>query len=236
MTSSFIIGFATQFYTLWSVIDEPYCNQYGEQIGVTHRYTYIKKIASTLERTRALFPDTPIDMNLCGHGSFNRFESFRPQYANDEFKFGKYAGKKVADCSDTSYLAYMWHQFDDDVRRIATPTMIAAGFHVIGDNLYNECEYARIMEHANFENIAKSGAAFDILFEKSLDEYGAYWHKGINIYFADYRTDSYNGWTYALPVINGRAKRIKNKMVHVSGYDYNADTKTITVKSFEILK
>lgn len=78
MTTSYIIGFATKFYTLWSVSDEPYTNQYGEQIGVTHRYAFIKKISTSLERARALFPDTPVDESLRGHRSFNRFESFRP--------------------------------------------------------------------------------------------------------------------------------------------------------------
>jgi len=61
MTSSFIIGFATKFYTLWSVSDEPYTNQYGEQIGVTHRYAFIKKISMSRERAQALFPDAPVD-------------------------------------------------------------------------------------------------------------------------------------------------------------------------------
>lgn len=236
MTTSYIIGFATKFYTLWSVSNEPYTNQYGEQIGVTHRYAFIKKISTSLERARALFPDTPVDESLRGHRSFNRFESFRPQYADDEFAFGKLAGTKVADCRDSGYLAYVWNGLTDQQKTIATPVLVSSGYHMVGGDLMTSAQYNRFAEHVNFENTAKSGNAFDVLFEKSLDEYGNYWFKGLTIHFPEFNVNCYNGFYYALPVVNGHAKRIKSKMVHIAAYDYDGESKTITVKSFEILK
>ncbi len=232
----FIIGFATKFYTLWSVVDIPYNNQYGEQIGVTHRYAYIKKLTMSRERACAMFPDAPVDESLRGHRGFDRFEPTRREYADDEFNFGMYAGTKVADCADAGYLAYVWHRLTETQQKIATKVVERAGWHVVNGDIFSNDQYNAIIERESFARDIASGYEFDVLCTHSLDEYGKYAFKGYDLYFPEHRVDSYNGFYYALPVVNGHAKRIKNKMVHVTGYELDAENGIITIKEYQIIK
>ena len=49
---------------------------------------------------------------------------------------------------------------------------------------------------------------------------------------------SYQGWPYYLPMVNGKAKRIKNKWITVNKYTYEPNDYgfTVNVIDFEISK
>lgn len=110
-----IIGFATEFYTLWSYEKENVyagnvvMNGVGPQIiGINHRYYYIKNISKDLEKAKALYPGVEIDEELRGvTRSFERFE--KAEYPANCFSFGMLAGKEIATLSHSK--DHVWQLF-----------------------------------------------------------------------------------------------------------------------------
>lgn len=110
-----IIGFATEFYTLWSYEKENVyagnvvMNGVGPQIiGVKHCYYYIKNISKDLDRVKSLYPGIEIDEELRGVSrSFERFE--KSEYPANCFSFGMMAGKDISTLSHTK--EHVWQLF-----------------------------------------------------------------------------------------------------------------------------
>ena len=73
-----IIGFATQFYTLWNyeAVPQYKTDSYGNhhQKGIEHKYYYCKNVSTDLDKVKALFPNVEIDTELRGTSSFTRNE------------------------------------------------------------------------------------------------------------------------------------------------------------------
>ena len=69
--------------------------------------------------------------------------------------------------------------------------------------------------------------------------YGVYRNEdGILFKFNDVKINYYNGFEYGLPLVNGKAKRIKNKTIKIKDYKYEItkyDT-IVEVLDFAIVK
>ena len=50
---------------------------------------------------------------------------------------------------------------------------------------------------------------------RNLNDHGVIDIDGISYYFNDYVMRDYNGYGYGLPTLNGKAKRVKNKLIEV---------------------
>jgi hypothetical protein len=101
-----VIGFATEYYTLWEVWSTkryagnvvmngvpPPC------IGINLEYFYIKNISKDIEKVKALYPGVEIDEDLRGvTRSFSRFEKI--DYPLHMFSFGKCAGGSIMESTD----------------------------------------------------------------------------------------------------------------------------------------
>jgi hypothetical protein len=101
-----LIGFATQFYTLWEYSCTP---RYGGNVvmngvpppivGYNHEYFYLKNISMDIEKVKELYPGVTIDEDLRGQSrSFERYE--RVERPVDCFNFGKLEGQKIAEATD----------------------------------------------------------------------------------------------------------------------------------------
>ena len=85
------------------------------------------------------------------------------------------------------------------------------------------------------EFIKKNGYV-DVFVDKNVDGYdGSLYVDGLMFYFENTKENYYNGYSYYLPMINGKGKRIKNKNVRmfVDGFRRDGEWK---VKNFEIIK
>ena len=61
----------------------------------------------------------------------------------------------------------------------------------------------------------KKTGTIQLQMERNLDTYGFVQIDGIPYSFENYVERSYNGYGYGLPTLNGKAKRIKNKLIEV---------------------
>ena len=79
---------------------------------------------------------------------------------------------------------------------------------------------------------------FNITPEKNLNENGCFKINKYIFKFQDTKLYWYEGFTYSLPIVNGKPKRIKNKTITIYKYTIeNVDNKTIiNVKDFYIPK
>ena len=100
-----VIGFATQFYTLWNyeAVPQYKTDSYGNhhQTGVEHKYYYVKNVSTDLEKVKSLFPNVEIDAELRGTSSFTRNEKL--DLPNNYFWAGKYAGKLIDDVMEFDF-------------------------------------------------------------------------------------------------------------------------------------
>ena len=84
----------------------------------------------------------------------------------------------------------------------------------------------------------KNNESFEFIPEYNLDEIGDYRDGDIIFHFAEIKENYYQGYTYYLPILNGKAKRFKNKNIKVTKYSYSVNNRivTINVEDFEIMK
>ena len=102
------IGFATKFYTLWTVTEEVEENETG-----VYEKTYchfLKNISMDFNRAKEKYPEAVYVSDLRGHTSFFHTKCIE-KYGEDEFKGGKYAGEKITDCKDYNYLLWAWDKY-----------------------------------------------------------------------------------------------------------------------------
>lgn len=109
-----IIGFATQFYTLWDVQVQQHYSTINSQhyhTGTTYTNTYIKKIAKSLDKVQTLYPGVTIDESLRGLSrSFStRIKIELPQTV---FPYGQLEGALIMECTNVFQLKRLFENTD----------------------------------------------------------------------------------------------------------------------------
>lgn len=230
-----VIGFAGTFYTLWSVDIIPSYNYNGECIGYRVSYAYIKNISTDEERVKTLYPSLDIDMSLSGKHSFSLFKPIVETFADDIFGFGKYKGQSITSCTDIEYIHWAFESgyFTDANKVYAERVLVKAGYYIDNGFVYSPEEYERMMENRSFTETINAGKPFEVLFNSSLNSEGQYMFRGTVLNFKNFQPMYYNGYEYGLPIVNGKAKRIKGKMYRISSYTITTDG--IDVQSMELI-
>ena len=105
------IGFATEYYTLWDVHDEPqyFTDSYGKhwlQRIKTH-FNYMQNISKDLSVVKAKYPDVKIDEDLKGQ-TRSFIKSTEDDLSPEILKFGKYCGKPIAEVAETDFDYVLW--------------------------------------------------------------------------------------------------------------------------------
>jgi len=242
------IGFATKFYTLWTVTETVETNESG--VYEKTYCTYLRNISMNLDRAKEKYPDAVFVPDLRGHTSFCRTKCVE-KYGEDEFKGGKYVGQKIADCKDYNYLLWAWDKYPYVIsygaRDLVEAILDSAGYKKINDSkIVTPEEYAKI--EASFTECEEVAAKFKegpvtVLFTRNLDEYGNTTVGNITYHFENVKDMYYQGYTYCLPVDSkGKAKKIKGKeltlmaddcQMEVNEYGWGA-TLTVHVKDFVV--
>lgn len=111
-----LIGFATEYYTLWNeaTIEHYRTNEKGEHFhaGTTIKYTYIQNLSkdedTALEKFAKRFKvnieDIEVDESLRGIPSRSFEKYIARAIPADEFPFGRFQYCKIADCDDVFQL------------------------------------------------------------------------------------------------------------------------------------
>lgn len=247
------IGFTNKFYTLWEITEETHPLGNGHNYIVTH-YTYIKNISFDKETALAKYPNAIFDDNL--HGKTRTWESTKEVWDNvDVYRFGKYKYEKI-DNRDLNYLAWYWDNiFVEDHKKFVEDILIANGYEIRTHTYTNyrgeEVSSKYLMTPKDLENERKNNEEFNktlaelkagnpinLFIESNPDAEGYYIDSNVNYHFQEVKENWYNGFTYYLPVLNGKAKRIKNKNIIIKKYTYTVNNKVINIEvlDFEIVK
>ena len=241
-----VIGFANKFYTLWEVTSEKRFLGNGHSYLVTH-YQYIKNISYDHDTALAAYPDAEFDESL--HGHTHSWESTKEVWDNvDTFRFGKYQYMKIGDF-DLSYLAWYWDNIYDEAHKAYVENILINNGYVIEHNH----GHSAILSPSEVEERNQAEKKFQQeldLISSSLILYltpmqnvrsDGYYRDGDLVYhFQEVKENYYAGTYYYLPVLNGKAKRIKNKTLKITNFTYNINKQLndieIEVLDFEIIK
>lgn len=230
------IGFTNKFYTLWNISEERRDLGNGHSYIITHN-DYIKNISFDKETALAQYPDAKLDETLKGHT--RSWESTKEVWDNVNcYRFGKYKYEKINN-SDLSYLAWYWNQIYGDHKEYVSSFLEGLGYEIRTwgeDNQYLmspqdlENERKQKEKFQELTNLVKNGNQLNVFIEYNLDENGIYVDDCIRYHFPEVRENYYNGYSYYLPVVNGKQKRIKNKNLVITNYNYTIDDNYINIE------
>jgi uncharacterized protein (DUF3820 family) len=229
------IGFAEKFYTLWSIEKEPNytTDSYGKHwlTGHTTRYTYHKNISMDLDKVKRLYPNLPISNELRGITrswvSDNKEEDLCPHI----MKFGKYHGRDVNELLNDDFQYLLWicenKSFTSNGKYANELPKIKQHYQSIEDEknkLINS-------QDAAFAEVFNRGF-YDFVPEKNLRIYDSFAYifirEGnlrISFKFNDgsFSYNRYNDIIYGLPIIFGKAKKIKGKSIRIEFSEKDRD-------------
>lgn len=247
-----VIGFTNKYYTLWEITEETKPLGNGCNYVITH-FQYIKNLSFSKEEALKKCPGLKIDEQL--RGKTQSWSSEKEVWDNvDTFRFGKYKYEKIDNNYDNNYLEWYWDQVYGEHRSYISDVLKSRGYEVrawisTDDNgqklahqylmspeaLKNEAIEKEAMK--NIENSLSKGNSIEFIPEYNLDEDGEYRDGNVIYKFPEVKENYYRGFTYFLPVQNGKAKRFKNKNIVITNYTYEAgNTIIINVIDFEIKK
>ena len=226
------IGFANKFYTLWDVTSKVVESKYSKHTIVTN--TYIKNISTDIDKVKELYPGVEIDESLRGHSCTFEYIKERKEINTDKFNFGKYEGQLISECNDESYLIWFFDNCDVERKKNVEERLVKLGFIVKNDTIFTQEE---IEKQEQIERMLSNKEELEVTFDRNLSVefdssnkcYGVYRNEdGILFKFNDVKLNYYNGFEYCLPLVNDKAKRIKNKTVKIKDYKYEI-TKYYTI-------
>jgi len=213
-----IIGFATQFYTLWDyeAIPQYKTDSYGNhhQTGVNHNYYYIKNVSTDIDKVKTLFPSIEIDTELRGTSSFTRNEKL--DLPENYFWGGKYAGKLIDDILEIDFKYCLWSAENYNMAYITNHPKYIAHFEAI--------EKAK-QDEINSKNLLKAGDIVELEFTRNGynadDEYTECWteanYNDVEVAVNCNGVKLVSGmYPYLMPVVNGKAQKTKGKKITVT--------------------
>ena len=213
-----IIGFATQFYTLWDyeAVPQYKTDSYGNhhQTGVSHNYYYIKNVSTDLDKVKALFPNVEIDTDLRGTSSFTRNEKL--SLPENFFWAGKYAGKLIDDILEIDFKYCLWSAENYNMPYITNHPKYIAHFEAIEQKKRIDIENAQTVKPGDVVELEflRNGYNAD-------DHYTECWTEArfgeteLKVLCNGVKPVS-GMYPYLMPVINGKAQKTKGKKLTVT--------------------
>ena len=245
------ISFANKYYTLWHISDtvkeiDAHCKMRFIN------YDYIKNVSFDKETAFAKYPDAVWDPSL--QGKTRSWTSQKEVIWDDAdtFRFGQYKGRKIESVSDNSYIEWYYGQvYDDEHRKCIEDVMKDRGYAVKEMSCNNrrlvspyEQEIKRKSREEREALIRKldNVEPLEVFIDHNPDEEGWYMGEGNILYkFQDVKEGYYSGYTYYIPMLNGKGKRVKNKYILIKDYTwrYDEDEKgriIVDILDFDVLK
>lgn len=233
------IGFANKYYTLWDCYTETNYTENGVKVTKNHNI-YLKNISFNREKAEKLYPEAKFDETL--KGVSRSFTKVFKEYPDNVFKYGRYEGRLFKEVTDYDYMKWYFTTTSVDQQKQLRPILEDNGYYIfprfdgaldIMTKEEHEGELKR--EREQFEKKENILETMTLLIDHNIDSEGEYLDEsGIKLVFEAAREMWYQGWTYYLPVINGKCTRIKNKNIKITEYEQDGDT--ILVKKIEIVK
>lgn len=212
-----IIGFATQFYTLWNyeAVPQYKTDSYGNhhQTGIEHKYYYCKNVSTDLDKVKALFPNVEIDTELRGTSSFTRNEKL--DLPNNYFWAGKYAGKLIDEILDSDFNYCLWSAENYNMPYITNHPKYISYFEAIEQKKRLDIENAQTVKVGDVVELefVKNGFNADEEYKECWTE-ARFGETEIAVCCAGVRLVECM-FPYLMPMINGETQKTKGKKIQV---------------------
>lgn len=239
-----VIGFATQYYTLWSYrTDGTYVTDaYGKhhKTGNVTYYTYLKNVSKSLDTARELYPNLSIDEGLRG-----KTRSFSTKGKEEKpsgyFWFGKHYGKLVAEVAKEDFGYCQWaveNSYDNEIVESikATPEWkdYEAKLKQEEKDALSEIDHIKegqIIELTFRSNGFNAWWSNDGEIEYIYNDYEDTYIHGYDRVMTDAQIEGWDGtvrvihkglkhvngrFPYTMPMVNGKCCRTKNKTFEVT--------------------
>lgn len=236
------IGFANKFFTLWSIDSEPVytTDSNGKHwlTGYNTRYTYHKNISFDLDKAKALYPNVEVHEDLRGKTNSWTTEN-KEDLCPQIMKFGKYYGKDINELLEQDFQYLLWlcenKGYSSNGKYAMGLAKIQEHFKGIEDasnKLINDRNNA-------FETILKVGS-YEFVAERNLKIIDGFAYIYVNdgdlcITFkfeqGTFSYNEYNGFAYGLPLVKGKAKRMKGKTVKFEFTEDKTEVYQVIVKN-----
>lgn len=167
--------------------------------------------------------DLEPDEELRGrYKSWKRTQTFDEPKVSNVFTYGKYSGELMVENPDVDYMSW-YHSQDNFVDTESKETMeariieLAPEEFVIykGELITTELKKT-FLNTKNLKRKIKKNGFVDVFVDRNVDGYEkTLWAEGLWFLFDEVKEQYYNGWSYFLPKIDGKGKRIKNKNIRI---------------------
>ena len=217
------IGFSTKYFTLWDVQQSTeYTGSEGQHSYNVTRFTYLQNLSLVKEKAIIKAKEkgcTQLGINEDLYGksgrSFEKRTRIEKTYELHQFTYGKYEGDDIRENTDVSYLK--WYFGETELMLVAERICELDSSYWIHDNrLVTEEQMKAILSRKAIEDTLKKTGTIQLFMERNLDDHGFINIDGIHYHFPQYSIQSYNGYDYGLPKLDGKAKRVKNKLIEVT--------------------
>lgn len=228
-STTYAIGFANQHFTLW-LIHAPFQrwvsreNFYWEQ-----KFSFVQNLGynrnDAVNRAQQLTGQRKINIDYSLKGKSMSFtkktESVckMPNNLSPFFEFGKFRDQKIDASFDPKYLVW-YHEQTGNVH--AEKVLIDSGDFVLYQGKIVSHDHVRHSMHVDkIIDVADNTDELEVVATRNINAKGVLIVNldGVNLEFhtdgIDTKTMYYEDFEYKLPVINGKAKRIKNKKIKI---------------------
>ena len=219
-----LIGFATQFYTLWNyeAVKNYTADAYGNYhvSSVTHKYYYIKNISKDLEKVIEMYPGIEIDENLRGQSrNFSMIK--KVDLPEGYFWFGKYYGNTIDDVikSDFSYCLWASECGSFDIAdQIKKHQVYIDHFRKIEEEKVETIKNAKTLKIGDTVDLEFISNGINVLNDISRCLVKAEYGDTEIIVVCPCRPVE-GRYPYLMPIIGGKAKRTRGKTISVTVVD-----------------
>lgn len=229
-----IIGFSEKYFTLWNVFSD-------ERRQV---FQYVKNISMDKDVVREKYPDVEIDYTLRGT---SRIVIETPKREDDDsFQHGRYIGLSIVECKDYDYMFWYYGACANDIEKnLILSVLEPVGYRIVSVNGYDTLmtpDDVRKYEERNriFNetlDVIKNVGNIEVTITSNPD----YGYEGfpytmttdndnIIIVVEEAVERFYKGYMYLLPIIDGKARRVKNKKMNVDCSKYEIVNNRIYIR------
>ena len=251
ISSVTVLGWTGSFYASWTynkILLET-CNAAGNIVytRVKDFYIYGRKVSKYLNKAQEKYPNAPVLEILENRNRLFWDISEKNYTTTDEFRFGKYAGSKISECTDIDYLDWYYNRDHEEAhKKVILNTLLNNGYVLeknrkkVGVFYVNEINLKspREIDAENYNkkvindllNTFNTESYFSFNPTKNLDTNGNYEENGIIYHFSDIKTYYYGECVYALPLLKGVGKRIKNKTIKVYKFNHKLENSKLIIE------
>jgi uncharacterized protein (DUF3820 family) len=244
------IGFANKFYALWSIDKQPRyttdANGKHWLTGYDTHYAYHKNISFELEKAKSLYPNLEVCEDLRGITQSWIKSDTQEDLCPQIMKFGKYYGKDINDLLEQDFEYLLWicenKGYSSNGQYIKNLPKIQQHLKAVEDS-YNKVindknnAFKKVLDAGYYEFIAERNLRVDSCWDVAYINVPII-NSDLRITFkfqsGTFASNSYNGITYGLPIINGKAKRMKGKFVKFEIVEDTNEVYQVIVKKVTI--